>query len=153
MHNFVHFCINPASHDTNGRYALRSDSWRYVAWVRVLGYTHPSDGHATSPGPGKGKAKGPWKHNRLVVNWTFPPYASELYDHRSDREPRVNDESGRAGEGATEISGVTTAALHQRGGGFDLGESTSVADLHGDVTRALFGELRRLFSRAQEAAG
>jgi len=168
------------------RYTLRTAGWRYVAWVRVVGYRHTpasnsDQGQDRGPGGNQGgsdqggggvgggshggklakQTKGggklatePWQHNNLMVNWSYPPYAAELYDHRQDLAPphtRAGETagSGRGGDpsGALLPAPATMAALWARGGGFDLGESASVLSAEPETARALFSQLRAQFDR------
>jgi arylsulfatase A-like enzyme len=130
-----------ANHDlTVMGYTLRSKEWRYVAWVRVLGYKGAK--HQKKPkqtGKDKSAERKPWSHNNLVVNWTYPPYVAELYDHRHDR----TDEGQEAGG----VGVAATAMLHRAGGGFDLGESLSVLRSHGEIASNLFAQLQGHFER------
>lgn len=59
---------------------MRSHKWRYTAWLRVVGYKQSK------------KEDLSWQHNKLIVNWTYPPYFEELFDHRQEA---VDNERGR----------------------------------------------------------
>ena len=114
-------------------YSHRTLDWRYTAWVRVVGYRRPEG--AAAGGGAKDKAE-PWAHNRLVVNWTWPPYFEELYDHR---------EVSATGISRPGVSTEEAQKLRASGGGFDLDEVENVAMKHPNVGPVLFRELRELF--------
>jgi hypothetical protein len=56
---------------------MRSHEWRYTAWLRVVGYKQTP---IEEEGGGDGVKV--WGHNNIIVNWTYPPYFEELFDHR-----------------------------------------------------------------------
>jgi len=131
-------------------YSIKTLDWRYTAWLRVVGYK------TATPPPPKGKkpaaaspaAASAWPHNRLVVNWTYPPYVHELYPHadptRKGEAGANNAPGGTGGEegGAEGVAAGAVARLLAEGGGFDLKESENEAPLHPGVSKELFGLLK-----------
>jgi hypothetical protein len=57
-----------------------------------------------------------WLHQRLVANWTWPPYFTELYDHRAEDFMEEEDDNGG------ETTAATTTSSCSRGNGGNTAE-------------------------------
>ena len=137
-------------------YSMRVKGWRYIAWLRAIrGGGSGGTGNKKSGGSG-GLVEWHSHDATAFLNWTWPPYATELYRHRQDHE--LPAEPPGCSETTTTTTTTTTEvgkqgdegraaydALRANGGGFDLDENVNVAPLHPERSKELFElEKRRL---------
>lgn len=147
--------------------------------MRVIAYAQPQAGSAVASAAARAAAGAKksahippvWLHQRLVANWSWPPYFTELYDHRAEDFVEDKGETStpttsirnssavpqhpnfveRGLPGSAQYSSTlstvdaATRELLASGGGFDLSEAVNVASQHSGVSESLFYELRELF--------
>ena len=123
-------------------YSLRVDGWRFISWLRVV--------------RGGGRAR-PDSHDATdFLNWTWPPYAMELYRHIASNSSCVQEAARTAGRRRetdaatarrTDEKSVSLDNLRKVGGAFDLDEDVNVASLELEKSRELFGLLGKAIRR------
>ena len=109
-------------------YSLRTDGWRYTAWLRVIKGGNnciKSDIFPTSAVSLSCEAG-------AFLNWTYPPYATELYRHPNDHVMNSNTNRGSTIEDI----------LREEGGAFDVDENVNIAHLYKNISRSLFDVLK-----------